>query len=86
MKKYGTALPLQRMQIVGHLLYPSCWEPVPEICQSNRYFISNFRLKILSTAGKKSTELFSVVFKALVYDLIVATKAHAVSMAFLINQ
>lgn len=84
MKKYGTALPLQL--IVGHLLYPSCWEPVPEICQSNRYFYDNFRLKILSTAGKKFIESSRVVFKALVYDLIVATKADAVSMAFLINQ
>lgn len=49
-------------------------------------FISNFRLKILSTAGKKFTESFNVILKARVYDLIVAAKAGVVSMAFLMNQ
>jgi len=37
MKKYGIALPLQR--IVGHLLYPSCWEPVPETCQRKQILL-----------------------------------------------
>lgn len=49
-------------------------------------FISNFRLKILSTAGKKFTESFNVVLKAYIYDFIIAAKAGAVSMAFLMNQ
>lgn len=49
-------------------------------------FISNFRLKILSTAGKKFTESFNVVLKACIYDFIIAAKASAVSMAFLMNQ
>lgn len=84
MKKYGTALPLQ--QIVEHFLYPPCQEPVPDICQGTDTFIGNFRLKILSTGVKKFTEPVSVVSKDLVYDLIVSTKADAVSMAFLINQ
>lgn len=47
--------------------------------------ISNFTLKILSTAGKKFTESFCVVFKAFFYDLITVTKADAVSMAFVMN-
>lgn len=83
MKKYGTGLPFQIKVMHNSCLLLGIYDQKP--ARPTDIFNSSFGLKKLSTAGKKFTHLHHIVFKAQVYDLIVATNVDGASRAFLSN-